>query len=329
MSSFSIKCISCLLLTALITATRVAGQSISTSPAANASWPFQSFRTVTFQPPNLKITKAGETAEGYLFLAPFGALAHDVAPLIMTDTNELVWQGLDGPAFNFGVQRYQDKPVLTYWDGTVLKEPVGRGSGSIHILNSTYNEIAVVSLYDGVFLTLNGTSNMSNIDLHELYITERNTVLVTANNVTQTDLRSVGGPENGWAVDCLVYEIDVETNKILFRWRSLDHLEEIPLTASLYPLGSDGFIGTQQSNAWGYFHVNAVAPYDGGYLVSSRYLCSALAIDGEGNVKWRLQVGLTLKFCDLGLTVTFRAETAGNSSWQMAPTSATSTTSAP
>jgi hypothetical protein len=62
-----------------------------------------------------------------------------------------------------------------------------------------------VSLYDGV-LTLNGTSNMSNIDLHEIYITNPNTVVVTANNVTQADLRSVGGPRNGWVVDSLVYE---------------------------------------------------------------------------------------------------------------------------
>lgn len=115
----------------------------------------------------------------------------------MTDKNELIWQGPSGQAFNFGVQTYKGKPVLAYWNGTIFKEPVGRGSGSIHILNNAYQEIAVVSLYDGVFLTLNGTSNMSNIDLHEIYITNRNTVVVTANNVTQADLRSVGGPRNG------------------------------------------------------------------------------------------------------------------------------------
>jgi hypothetical protein len=107
-------------------------------------------------PPDLKITKSGDLAEGYLFLAPPGALEYDVAPLIMTDSNELIWQGPSGQAFNFGVQTYKGKPVLTYWNGTIFKEPVGRGSGSIHILDNMYQEIAVVSLYDGVFLTLNG-----------------------------------------------------------------------------------------------------------------------------------------------------------------------------
>ena len=304
MSLLSFKSISLLVvLVVLLAIDRATCQSNSTSSAANASWPFQSFKTVDFHPPNLKITKSGKTAEDYLFLAPSGASAYDVAPLIMTDTNELVWQGLTGQAFNFGVQTYKGKSVLTYWNGTISKEPVGRGSGSIHILNSMYDEIAILSLYDGIFLTLNGTSNVSNIDLHEIYVTQRNTALVTANNVTQTDLRSVGGPENGWFVDSMIYEIDIETNKILFRWRSSDHLEEIPLAASVYPLGSEGFHGTKQSNAWGYFHINAVAPYDDGYLISSRYLCSAIAIDGEGNVKWRLQVGLMLEFCALDLTV--------------------------
>jgi hypothetical protein len=135
---------------------------------------------------------------------------------------------------------------------------------------------------------------MSNVDLHEIYITERNTVLVTANNVTQADLRSVGGPSNGWVVDSLVYEIDIETNNILFRWRALDHLAEIPFTASVYPLGSEGFNGMKQSSAWGYFHINAVKPYDGGYIISSRFLCSAIALDSKGNVRWRLQVRIRL-----------------------------------
>jgi hypothetical protein len=38
-----------------------------------------------------------------------------------------------------------------------------------------------------------------------------------------------------------------------------------------------------------YFHVNAISPYDGGYLLSSRYLCSAIALAKNGTVKWRVQ----------------------------------------
>lgn len=128
----------------------------------------------------------------------------------------------------------------------------------------------------------------SNIDLHELLITPSGSLLVTANNVTQADLTSVGGPADGWVVAVFVYEIDIATNKVLFSWNSLDHLDKLPFTASLYPLGADGFTGVNQSLAWGYFHINAVEPYDDGYIISSRYLCSAIAIDGSGEVKWRL-----------------------------------------
>ena len=267
-----------ILLVALIT-------SVATQ---NASFPYQTFRAVGFTPPQMNITKEGTTANGFIFIAPDGPLAVEAAPLIMTDDNELIWQGPKGHAFNFGVQTYKGQQVLAWWNGTIFPEPVGRGYGTVSILNSSYQEIANVSL-SGNFQTLTGETFPSNVDVHELYITSNNSIVVTANNVTQTDLRSVGGPEVGWVVDCLVYEINIETNKVLFQWSSLEHLSEIPLNASLYPLGSEGFTGTNQSNAWGYFHINSVAPYEDGYLISSRYLCSALAIDSTGKVKWRLQ----------------------------------------
>ena len=158
----------------------------------------------------------------------------------------------------------------------------------IYLYNNNYEKIHEITL-PGNFLELEpGVTYPSNIDLHELLITPKGSLLVTANNVTQADLTSVGGPIDGWVVDGLVYEIDIATNKVLFSWSSLDHLDQIPFTASLYPLGSEGFNGRNQSLAWGYFHINAVEPYEGGYIISSRFLCSAIAIHASGNVKWRL-----------------------------------------
>lgn len=156
------------------------------------------------------------------------------------------------------------------------------------MVDKHYDHIKTVTL-PGNFAELEpGVRYPSNIDLHELLITPNGSMLVTANNVTQANLASVGGAVDGWVVDCQVYEIDIATNEILFSWKSLDHLEEIPFTASVYPLGAEGFTGANQSLAWGYFHINAVEPYDGGYIISSRYLCSAIAIDASGAVKWRL-----------------------------------------
>ena len=259
-------------------------------------WPYQSYRTTDFHPPELSITKPGTPADGYLFIGQAGPKVVEAAPLIMTDDNELVWQGPGHlTPFNFYVQTYQGNPVLVYWNGTLFAEPVGRGYGAVYILNQNYEQIAEVTL-GGTFLTLVGQLYPSNIDVHEIYITDNDTMLVTANNVTQSDLTSVGGPSNGWTVDAQVYEIDIATNQILFQWSALDHLSDLPMNLSQDPLGAEGYDGTKQSTAWNYFHINSVAPFDDGYIISSRYLCMAIAIDRQGAVKWRLSGKTGLDF---------------------------------
>lgn len=41
-------------------------------------------------------------------------------------------------------------------------------------------------------------------------------------------------------LDSLIYEIDLNTNETLFRWSSIEHVDEFPLNGShqLYPNGS-------------------------------------------------------------------------------------------
>lgn len=216
-------------------------------------WPYQTFETEpTFQPPVLKVTQSGQTAPGHLVLAPAAAV-HQVAPLIMNDDSELIYHGDNyNAAFNFGVQQYQGEPVLVYWNGTIFPEPLGRGYGTVVILDRTYSPIANVTL-PGNFVTSTGQTFASNIDLHEIFITNRNTLLVTANNVTRHDLSAVAGPTNGWITDCLIYEIDIATNRVLFHWSALDHVDQIPLNASVYPLGSEGFNGQTQNASWGMY----------------------------------------------------------------------------
>ena len=270
----------------------------------NISWPYHTYKTVNFTPPVIEITGKPSLDE-YVFIAPDGGTAYQKSPLIATGDGDLVWNGRTGHAFGFGVQKYEGEDVLVYWNGTSFPEPVGRGHGSIHILNKHYEEIANVSL-PGNFVDLTvGETYESNIDLHEMYLTERGTILVLGNNVTQTDLRSVGGPETGWVVEAQVYEIDVKTNKVLFCWKSLEHLDDLPLNASVYPLGSEGYDGSEQSLAWGYFHINSVAPLGDGYILSSRYLSSAIALDKSGGIVWRVQ-GITGNGFTLGPDVSFR-----------------------
>jgi hypothetical protein len=258
-------------------------------PSQNITWPYHEFKTVDFRPPWLNITHHTAPSEGYLFFAPDGATETQLAPVIMDMDGELIWNGPEEHAFNFGVYQYDGDDVLAWWNGTLFPEPVGRGNGVIYIYNDRYEQIEKVTL-EGNFLELEpGATFESSIDVHELLITPENTLVVTANNVTQADLTSVGGPKDGWVVEAQVYEIDIKTNEVLFSWFSLDHLDDIPFSTSVYPLGVEGFNGTSQATAWGYFHINAAEPYDGGYILSSRFLCSAIAIDGkDGHVKWRL-----------------------------------------
>lgn len=111
---------------------------------------------------------------------------------------------------------------------------------------------------------------------------------MTAINITNYDLRPVGGPQNSWVADSLFYEIDVKTNEVVYRWSALEHVDEIPLQDSLLPL--DGF-GANKTYPWGYFHINSVDLFDdGAYLISSRYYCSIFRINPNGTVDWRLQV---------------------------------------
>ncbi|KAM3422934.1 hypothetical protein BST61_g417 [Cercospora zeina] len=275
-------------------ANRVHGEIIIPADASeNISWPYHTFKTANLTPPVIRIlgTPSPDPAkDGYLFFAPDGGTAFQAAPIIASPSGDLIWNGPKGKAFGFDVQRYNNEDVLVYWNGTSFPEPIGRGHGTIHILNQHYEEIANVSLR-GNFVDLEaGQTFESNIDLHEMYLTEKGTILVLGNNVTQADLRSVGGGEKAWVVEAQVYELDVETNEVLFAWKSLEHLEDLPFSASVYPWGSEGFDGSEQKKAWGYFHINSVASLgDGGYILSSRYLSSAIALDKSGNVIWRVQ----------------------------------------
>lgn len=72
---------------------------------------------------------------------------------------------------------------------------LGFGYGSIHFLNQEYQEIHRLTLSDENlnFKSALGPRFPSYIDIHEDAITNRGSVMLTANNATRADLRSVGG----------------------------------------------------------------------------------------------------------------------------------------
>lgn len=54
--------------------------------------------------------------------------------------------------------------------------------------------------------------------------------------LAETDLSSVGGPVEGFAWDCIIQEIDIVTDELLFEWRALDH---VPVDETYYEITGD------------------------------------------------------------------------------------------
>ncbi|KAL4904994.1 hypothetical protein BDW74DRAFT_178560 [Aspergillus multicolor] len=231
--------------------------------------------------PVLNIKKTGATNPGFLFFAP--STSTSGIPAIYADNGDLLWHGPVGKTYAYQPQTLHGKSVLTFWQGHNVK---GFGYGHISILNASYEEIYRVTLpgsEEDRFVTATKESYPSYIDIHESTITEAGTILVTAVNVTQTDLRAVGGKEDGWVQDGLVYEIDIETNEVLFRWSAVEHKSQLPLEYVEYSLNG---AGGNRSAPYEYPHLNSVAKYGDHYLVSSRYMCSVFMLNGKGDVVW-------------------------------------------
>ncbi|EAS27514.2 uncharacterized protein CIMG_12509 [Coccidioides immitis RS] len=256
--------------------------SAQSPPNPNATWPLQSFQSTEIKTPFLNVTKNGKTELGYLFLNPQNmGTGH---PAIYEDDGQLVWQGPEGSTFSFEPQMLDGQPVLLYWDG--LTNSTGYGYGSMRVLNSSYQQIHEVTIPGDDFKTIYEPETFpSYLDFHEGFITEDGSMILAAVNVTEADLQSVGGPEDGWVLDALVYEIDIETNEVLFRWSAREHVSEIPLNLSRKPLSG---AGASEKDPWNYIHMNSIAKYGDSYLVSSRYACSVFLISSNGTLIWHL-----------------------------------------
>src|SRR5581483_11702331 len=108
---------------------------------------------------------------------------------------------------------------------------------------------------------------------------ERGTALVTAWEKSTADLTAVGGPANGPVIGGIVQELELPSGRVLFEWRSLDHVAI-----------DESYTGVTDRAAYDYFHVNSVElDHDGNLIVSARNTWAIYKIDrGSGDVIWRL-----------------------------------------
>jgi hypothetical protein len=203
---------------------------------------------------------AAGTTPGYVFLAPFGSKAGaSPGPLIVDDAGQPVWflPLKSEQAQNFRVQSYRGRPVLTWYES----QPGALYGGTCVIYDPAYHQVKRVHGGHGYA-----------VDLHEFVITSRGTGLLAIANVV-----SSGG---GKVVEGIVQELDIATGKVLFEWRSLDHVS----------LDESYRTGVTADGTVDYFHLNSVgvAP-DGHLIVSARHTSTVYKLHRKtGAVLWRL-----------------------------------------
>ena len=218
----------------------------------------------SFRVPTLSILNRSSPSPGLLFVTTLTGPGQR-GPMILDDRGNLVWfKKTKDVAINFRRQMYKGRPVLTWWEGTISN--IGTGEGEGVIVDSSYKEIARVRAGNGL-----------QADVHELLITPQGTALITIYVEKTLDLTSIGGPTAHPTLDSVVQEVDIATGKVLFEWRSLDH---IGIQDSWSPILSP----------FDYFHINSIdVDLDGNLLVSARNTWGVYKLDRKtGAVIWRL-----------------------------------------
>jgi hypothetical protein len=219
------------------------------------------------RPPIITVRHAAHAAApGHLFLAPSAGPGQRGA-LIADNEGEPIWFRPSTPltTMDFRVSLYRGAPLLSWWEGKHVKG-VGK-VGSYVIFDSGYREIARFGAGPGV-----------TIDFHEFLLTPQGTALVTANEIAPANLASVGGRKHGRVLDGIAREIDVGSGRVLFEWRSLDH---VPVTESY---------ARKVGDPHDYFHINAIdLDVDGNLLIGARNTWTVYKVErGTGRVIWRL-----------------------------------------
>jgi hypothetical protein len=228
------------------------------------------------RPPTVMVTatvggSASGVDPGFLLLGP-GPVSlrgsEQFGPMIVDRTGGLVWfrplaAGLE--VTNFTTAEYQGKPVLVWWEGKVL--PSGYGRGEAVLVDRSYREVARVRAAGG-----------RSMDLHALSLTRAGTALFTCYpQIVPADLSSIGGSRDAHVYESIIQEVDIATGRLLFEWRSLQHIAP---EDSHEPLGEP----------YDYLHPNSIQQLpDGNLLVSGRHTWALYKLErGTGRVIWTL-----------------------------------------
>ena len=239
------------------------------------------------EPPKILVAARPTAMEAVTAVAARGP-----APMVVTDTHGLGQQGpllIDRSgkliwfeplsdrgtsrlrAMNVNVQSYKGEPVLSWWQGAIV---AAHGAGHYELIDQRYRRVAQVHGHNGYAG-----------DLHEFLITEQGTALFTCYGKTEAEIPDHKGTGTRRAAIWygVAQEVDIATGRLLFQWRSIDH---VPVQESYHlPPPADRAV------PWDYFHINSIAvdPADGNLLISSRNTWTVYKINRRsGKMIWRL-----------------------------------------
>jgi Arylsulfotransferase (ASST) len=223
-------------------------------------------------PPAVAVpVRSAQAAPGDVFAAPYAGPGPSGA-MILDEAGELVWfdplpAGIE--ATNLQVQRYDGKPVLTWWQGHIVRQ--GFGEGEEMIDDSSYRQIGRVRAGNGY-----------RADLHDFHLGAGGTALLTVFDPLACDLSALGGPRSGAVTDSGFQEIDLRTGLVRREWHGLDHVSLGDSYSSL--LGANG------EWPFDFLHINSVEALPGERtLISARNMWALYELNSStGQVLTRI-----------------------------------------
>ncbi|KAK5199015.1 hypothetical protein LTR99_001054 [Exophiala xenobiotica] len=219
-------------------------------------------------------------APGYYFVSPYQQIQEGVH--IYDNDANLVYSGFGsaGPGISHAPQTcmYQGEVHLCFYQGTQM---VGWGHGHGIIMDKHYR--IVKSVEPG--------SYQASSDMHEfMVINDGKSALMTQYLRSVYDLCPWGLCDGlGYIQQGAFQEVDVDSGKVLFEWKSLDHVD--PSESYVDPSTTEiSGSGENSASPWDYFHINSIDKNaDGDYLISARHVSAVYKISGvDGHVIWRL-----------------------------------------
>lgn len=219
-------------------------------------------------------------APGYWFVAPYQQRQESVH--IYDNDANLVYSGFGsiGPGICHAPQTcmYKGEIHLCFYQGTQM---TGWGHGHGVIMDKHYR--VVKSVEPG--------SYQASSDMHEFKVIEDGkSALMTQYLRSVYDLCPWGLCDGlGYIQQGAFQEVDVDSGKVVFEWRSLDHVD--PEESYVAPSSTEiSGSGEDPQSPWDYFHINSIDKNkDGDYLVSARHVSAVYKVSGkDGHIMWRL-----------------------------------------